>query len=43
LLQKGKNQKKTAETPKQDGSTSSSVAALPAGVKVITMPRLRTP
>ena len=35
-----KSEEKTAETPKQESTPTSAPAALPAGVKVITMPRL---
>jgi pyruvate dehydrogenase E2 component (dihydrolipoamide acetyltransferase) len=35
-----KSEEKTAETPKQEVASTSAPSALPAGVKVITMPRL---
>ncbi len=35
-----KSEEKTAETPKQESAPTSAPATLPAGVKVITMPRL---
>ena len=35
-----KSEEKSAETPKQESAPTSASAALPAGVKVITMPRL---
>ena len=35
-----KSEEKTAETPKQESTPTCAPAALPAGVKVITMPRL---
>ena len=35
-----KSEEKTAETPKQESTPTSTPVAMPAGVKVITMPRL---